>query len=190
MSILMLIEEPGMSTETYDRTNAIVGIRGDADAPDGLISHVCAVTGDGLVIADVWESEAALTRFFEERLGAALAQVGMDAKPRIVPVHNLIAHGAGTAANVLLVWEADGFTPAAYDAITSKMPAHAGGGGDHPSVSHVAGTTETGMVFVDVWDSPESAGRFVEAQIAPAAGGELPVGEPRFMPVHFRIVGA
>jgi len=190
MPILMLIEVPGASTEAYDRVNELAEVQAAADAPDGLISHACAVTPDGLLIADVWESEAALNRFFEERLGAALAQVGLEAQPRIMPVHALIPHGAGTEANVLLVWESDGFTPAAYDAITSKMAAHLGDGSGHPGVSHVAATTDGGMVFVDVWDSPESAGRFVETQIAPAAGGELPVGEPRFMPVHNRIVAA
>ena len=87
MSILMLIEEPGVSTDTYDRVNVLAGVQSDGDAPDGLISHTCAVGADGVVIADVWASEAALQRFFEERLGAALAQAGVEATPRILPVH-------------------------------------------------------------------------------------------------------
>jgi hypothetical protein len=189
MSILLLMDAPGASVEAYDRTNELMGIRGDADAPEGLLSHCCGVDDTGLLVADVWESEAALNRFFEERLGAALAQTGLQTTPRILPLHNLIPQGAGTVPGVLLVWEADSFTPDAYDAITSKMAAHRGDGSGHPAVSHAAATTGGGMVFVDIWDSPESAGRFLETEIGPAAGGDLPVGKPRFVQVHNRLVG-
>ena len=190
MPVMLLMDAPGASTEAYDRTNELMGIRGDADAPAGLISHCCGVDDQGLVVVDIWESEAALDRFFEERLGAALAQTGLVATPRIMPVHNLIRQGAGTVPGVLLVWEADGFTPDAYDALTGTMPAHVGDGSAHPAVSHAAATTDGGMVFADVWDSPESAGRFVETQIAPAAGGDLPEGAPRFARIHNRMRGA
>ena len=190
MSILLLMNAPGASTEAYDRTNELMGIRGDTDAPPGLVSHCCGVDDQGIVAVDVWESEEALNRFFEERLGAALAQTGLAATPRIMPVHNLIRQGAGTVPGVLLIWEADGFTTDAYDAITANLAAHEGDGSAHPAVSHVAATTEGGMVFVDVWDSAESAARFVETQIAPAAGGHLPEGAPRFTRVHNRMRGA
>ena len=191
MAILMVLDAPGMSTETYDELNNSMGIHSDADAPAGLISHTCGVDEAGVVVADVWESEEALNRFFAERLGAALAQAGAaDHQPRIMPVHNLIRQGAGTDAGVLLVWEAESFSPEEYDALTANMSAHSGDGSTHPAVSHVAATTDGGMVFSDVWDSPESAGKFVESEIAPAAGGNLPDGAPRFARVHNRMVGA
>lgn len=190
MAILMVLDAPGMSTETYDQINSSMGIHGDEDAPAGLISHTCGVDDAGIVVADVWESEDALNRFFEDRLGAALAQAGAaDSQPLIMPVHNVIRKGAGTHAGVLLIWDADGFTPDGYDAITANMDAHAGDGSNHPGVSHAAAVRDGGMVFSDVWDSTESAGRFVETHIAPAAGGELPAGEPRFARVHNRMVG-
>jgi len=188
MPILMLIEVPNTSTETYDRANEIASV--NDEVPEGLISHVAAVEGDTLVVADVWESEAALNRFFEERLGAALAETGMDAQPRIFPVHNHIAQGAGTDANVLVLWEADGFTPEAYDDVTSKMAAHGGDGSSHPGVSHVAGVTDEGMVFVDVWGSEEEIQRFLEEEIQPAAGGATPPGRPRFARVHNVLTGS
>jgi len=191
MSILMLLDAPGASVEAYDRTNELLDVRGNPDAPQGLISHCCAVDDKGLVVADVWDSEAALNRFFEERLGAALAQAGIEtAPPRIMRVHNLIRQGAGTVPGVLMIWEADGFTPEAYDAITSNMAAHVGDGSGHPAVSHVAATTESGMVFADIWDSPESMGRFLKTEVGPAAGGRLPEVEPRFARVHNRMLGA
>jgi len=187
MPILMLIEVPGMSTDTYDRTNEMAGA--ERDLPEGLISHVAAVEGDTLIVADVWESEEMINRFFEERLGAALAANGVDAQPRFYPVHNHIAKGSGSDARVLLVWEAEGFTPEAYDDLTSKMESHGGDGGSHPSVSHIAAVSDDGMVFVDVWGSPEEIQRYLEEEIIPAAGGATPPGQPRFAQVHNTLAG-
>jgi len=188
MPILMIIEVPGMSTDTYDRTNEHAGA--EEDVPEGLISHVASVEDDTLIVADVWESEGAINRFFEERLGAALAANDVEAHPRFFPVHNHIVRGAGSHPGVLVLWEADGFTPPVYDELIAKMPAHGGDGSAHPSYSHVAGVTDDGMVFVDVWDSPESIQRFLEEQIIPAAGGATPPGQPRFARVHNAFAGA
>lgn len=95
MAILMMIEFGGTTVEQYDRVNEILGIRGDEDAPDGLLSHTCSVDGDGLVIVDVWESEGQLQRFVDERLGAALREAGVpQAQPRILPVHNSLGVAA------------------------------------------------------------------------------------------------
>jgi hypothetical protein len=91
MAVLMVLEVPGGTVKQYERANELMGITGDDDAPDGLVSHVAAVTEAGIVIADVWESEVALETFFEERAGAALAEAGMpEAKPHVARVHNHI----------------------------------------------------------------------------------------------------
>ena len=45
------------------------------------------------------------------------------------------------------------------------------------------------MVFVDVWDSPESVGDFFEENVNPATaatGTDLGSAEPKFVPVHNR----
>jgi hypothetical protein len=139
----------------------------------------------------VWESEEDLNRFVTEQVGPAMQQVGApQAEPRVLPVHNLIRQGAGTNPGVILIIDSDGFTPDDYDGVTGKMEAHRGDGSNHPAVSHVAALTDNGMVFVDVWDSPESFGRFAEEQLGPAAAGvSIPPMEPRFVPLHKRIVG-
>jgi len=192
MAILMMLDLDGATAEQYEQVNESMGIRGDDDAPDGLVSHVCAVTDGGLIIADVWESQEALDRFFESRLAGALQKAGVQqGQPRILSVHNTIAQGAGTQAGVLMIIESDAFGPELYDRLTARMPAHAGDGSAHPAVSHVAALAGSGMVFVDVWDSPESFGRFAEEAIAPASEGEdVPALEPRFAPVHNRLRSA
>ncbi len=190
MAILMMLDLDGATVEQYDQVNESMGIQGDDDAPDGLVSHVCAVTDGGLTIADVWESQEALDGFFGSRLAGALQQAGVQqGQPRILPVHNTIAQGAGTEAGVLMIIESDAFGPALYDRLTARMPAHAGDGSAHPAVSHVAALRgDGGMVFVDVWDSPESFGRFAEEALAPASEGEdMPALEPRFVLIHNRL---
>ena len=77
MAVLMTLEVPGGTTAQYDRTNEIMGIARGHDAPPGLIVHTCAVTDDGIVVVDVWDSVSSLDEFAHNRLGAAFAEAGM-----------------------------------------------------------------------------------------------------------------
>jgi heme-degrading monooxygenase HmoA len=189
MTVMMIAELPGTTTAQYDQVNEKLGIRGPGDEPEGLIQHVAGDTGDGLLIVDVWESQEAFERFFGEGGAAqAIAEVGAPpVEPRIMPVHNMIRRGAGTQENVFLVIDAEGFSPELYDDLITRMPAHAGDGSAHPAVSHVAAKSDDGMVFVDVWDSPESFQRFAEEQLASAAPDmDMAALQPRFVPLHNR----
>ena len=188
MAILMMMEGSGVTADQYRGLNSEMGIHGDGDAPDGLVSHVAGHDGESLVVADVWESPELLDTFFHERLGPALQKVGIEAPPpRILPVHD-VTPGSGSHAGVLVVIDVPGFGVDTYDAMRTHMPAHTPGGPGHPAVSHVAAITEGGMLIVDVWESPEAFGKFAEEQIAPA-GAAVGVGplEPRFVPVIGRI---
>jgi heme-degrading monooxygenase HmoA len=186
MAVLMVLEAPGGTVEQYERANQLMGITGDDDAPAGLVSHVAAVTEDGIVVADVWESEAALETFFEERAGAAFAEAGMpEAKPRVAQVHDHIPQGAGTEPGVLVYIEIDELSPDQYDQMIGGMDAHSADA-NHPAVSHVAAVTEDGGFLVaDVWESPQAFADFAESQVAPA-GESVGMGpiEPRFATVH------
>ncbi|MGZ4385372.1 MAG: hypothetical protein ACXVZO_00455 [Gaiellaceae bacterium] len=187
MAVIMMFEAPGASLGDYEEVNAVLGIQGDDDAPDGLIWHAACQTNDGVQIVDVWESEQKLGRFFEDRLQAALAQVGIEpAEPRIVPVYKLYPRGSGSYPGVLAVIEIDGLGSDVYDRMASGMEAHSADDGSRlPAVAHTAGVTENGMLIVDVWDSPESFARFAESQIAPAGrAAGLGSFEPSFLPIH------
>jgi heme-degrading monooxygenase HmoA len=184
MAIVMRMEAPGGTLEQYDKANEIIGIEGDADAPDGLIFHVAGKGPDGIVIIDVWESEEKLNRFFEEKAGAALAQAGLEAgPPEIMPLHSMIPQGAGTQGNVIM----EARTPidqAEYDRMVTQIPSHAGDGSGHPVVTHIAAVDADGTVYVaDLWESPEAFAAFAQEEIVPAAqeGMEL---SPSFHPVH------
>ena len=81
MSVVMFLDLPGVTTEQYDRLNEAMGITGPEDEPDGLISHVCATTDQGLLICDVWRSQEELEDFQRNRLGPAAAQLGLPQGP-------------------------------------------------------------------------------------------------------------
>jgi hypothetical protein len=192
MSVLTVMEAPGATTADYDRANEIMGIRGDADAPEGLVQHVAASDGSSLVIVDVWETREHLALFTADRLAPALAEVGIRAQGevRTLPVHNMLT-GKGTDAGILMLIEIKDLGPEAYDQMVAKMDAHVGDGTEHPCTTHVAALTESGGVFVaDLWESPEAFGKFAEEQIGPA-GASVGLGpiEPTIVPVHNWIKG-
>jgi hypothetical protein len=107
VAIMMILEWEGVSPEQYARVNETMGIASDADAPDGLISHVAAIDEHGeMAIVDLWESEQALGSFVENRLGPALAEAGIpQSQPRIHPVHNQMH--SPVEGNVLILIEVD-----------------------------------------------------------------------------------
>jgi len=190
MAVLMMLELPGATVEQYERTNEILGIAGDEDAPEGLISHAVGPTDDGILIVDVWDSPESLERFFES-VGPAMEEVGApEAQPRVLPVHNHF-EGAGADSGVLMIAEIDDFGPDTYDEMVASMDEHVDPS-QHPATQHTAAVNESGgMVVVDIWESPEAFGEFAQTAIAPAgeAAGMAPF-EPRFVPVHNHMKGA
>jgi heme-degrading monooxygenase HmoA len=193
MAVMMIMDAPEGTIDEYERTNEIMGLHGDEDAPEGLIQHVAASDGNGLLIVDVWESEDAFGRFYEQRLGPALEQTGVAASAGEptppMQVHNRRT-GQGKQPNVLILIDVDGLTTDQYDQMAARMPAHADGGSDGPWFAHTAAKKDGGVVVADVWDSPESFGRFAEAEIGPAAqeAGMGPI-EPRMVPIHNLLTG-
>jgi hypothetical protein len=168
MHVLMTIEVPGGTTAQYDRTNADLGIAGDGDLPAGLVAHTCAVTDDGIVVVDVWDSADSLEQFARDRLSAALAESGLGAAtPRISAVHNLL-FGTGREPNVLVLLHAAGVTADEYDALLARLPSYAGDGENHPAVIHVAAVEEDGLLTAGLWDSEAAYKEFAQTQLFPA----------------------
>jgi hypothetical protein len=166
MAVLMTLELPGGTTAQYDRTNELLGIAGERDAPAGLVVHTCAVTDDGVVIVDVWDSLGSLDDFAANRLGAAFAQAGMPpGTPHISPVHELL-FGAGEEPNVLVLLHIAGATGDEYDATVAKMPSHTAGQA-HPAVVHVAAVDTDGLHVAGLWDSEAAYMDFAQHRLLP-----------------------
>jgi hypothetical protein len=82
MAIAAVFEFPGESVEKYQR----VFDAGDAivNQPDRLY-HVCYRTDTGFTVIDVWADEQSFAAFGQV-LGPAVRQAGLDAKPAVHPV--------------------------------------------------------------------------------------------------------
>jgi heme-degrading monooxygenase HmoA len=193
MAVLMIIDWQGASVDDYDRVNEQMGIRSDADAPEGLLVHTAAIDDAGnLIIADVWESEAALGQFAQARLMPAAHEVGLptDEKPRIFTVHNRL-RGKSPDAKVLTIVQLDGATTGDYDGLAAEMPdEHTDG--SHPSHEHVAAHDGETLIVVDQWPSVEEFNQFVQDRVAGAAqeiGANLSSMQVRTAQIHNQIHG-
>jgi hypothetical protein len=90
MPVAMMIENPNVNQEIYEKVRAAVGL----EAPAGGIVHIAGPgpTG-GWRVVEVWESEEDAQRFFRERLFPAFQQVGVEpppTPPQFWPVHNIM----------------------------------------------------------------------------------------------------
>jgi hypothetical protein len=166
MSVLMTLEAPGGTTAQYEQTYRSLGIAGGDDAPPGLVVHTCAVTDDGILIVDVWDSVSSLDEFARNRLGPALTEAGLvTGPPHISPVH-LLLYGTGTEPNVLVLLHASGVTAEEYDALVARMP-FVVSGAEHPAVLHVAAIEPDGVHTAGLWDSEAAYREFAQSQLFP-----------------------
>jgi hypothetical protein len=88
MAIVALFEVTGCDTAKYDeviRRLTEMGLR----EPDGQLYHVCYGDRQRLQVLDVFESQAQLDAF-GARLGPILQEMGIEAKPTIHEVYNII----------------------------------------------------------------------------------------------------
>ncbi|GHB51886.1 hypothetical protein GCM10010347_22160 [Streptomyces cirratus] len=95
MAVLLRLALPGVATEKYEALNT--KLRQTPGILDGCVFHVCAKTGDGLEVFDVWESEQQL-KAFQEKMVPIAAGLGwpQTGEPEILQVHNLWIPGSGS----------------------------------------------------------------------------------------------
>jgi hypothetical protein len=89
MAILLSMEWPGVTEAQYEA--AMRELNMDVDPPPGGVIHLATFMNGGLLVVDVWESEAAFQTFAETRMMPAARKVGITAEPRVevAPLHNL-----------------------------------------------------------------------------------------------------
>jgi hypothetical protein len=87
MSYAIVLRFENVSEDQYWAVNEALGIDRDftQNLPDGLLVHTGGpVDGGGWVVSEVWASKAAQEAFMAERLGAALAAVGVPAPVQVI----------------------------------------------------------------------------------------------------------
>lgn len=77
---------PGVQEETVRRIEDEIG----AEQPEGCVAHVSGPCEGGWRIIDVWEDEAAMRRFHQERLFPAITRVtGSAPSPDAVEIRKV-----------------------------------------------------------------------------------------------------
>ena len=97
MAVGLRIKLPGVKAEEFDRVDAAIDVRGNH--PDGLIFSASGPVEDGWRVIDVWESRAHFDAFAAERIGPAVAAVGVSVQPDIAefPVHEYVSRASDSA---------------------------------------------------------------------------------------------
>jgi hypothetical protein len=99
MAEMLILEFEGVTESDYRSVSAQLGFdpdTGEGDRPAGQITHLSGLTEDGrLVIVETWTSREAQAEFMEKRLGAAMAQGGVTATPKVTWLIVIGSQGGG-----------------------------------------------------------------------------------------------
>ena len=90
MAVAFLVDASGTTQERYDQV--IETLQRAGITAQGRIFHVAGpMEGGGWRVVEVWESQEAVNKFFQE-LGPALQKAGIPAtQPQFWPVHNMLS---------------------------------------------------------------------------------------------------
>jgi hypothetical protein len=87
--VAMMVENPNVTQEIYDKVRAHLGL----EEPAGGIFHAAGQGPNGWRVIELWESEEDAFRFLQERLKPAWDAVGVTGpppQPQFWPVHNVM----------------------------------------------------------------------------------------------------
>ena len=88
MAVGVLFDGAGVSKAQYDAVNQQV--TPGNKKPPGLLYHVAGTSEGGLCVVEVWESQEALQKFVDEKLGAALQEANINIQPKFFQVINIM----------------------------------------------------------------------------------------------------
>jgi hypothetical protein len=87
MAYGLVLQFEGVGRAQYDAVNKALGIdpaKAGGPWPAGLLTHAAGPTPAGWVVIEVWDAKASQQKFMADRLGAALAQGGVNVVPQVV----------------------------------------------------------------------------------------------------------
>jgi quinol monooxygenase YgiN len=85
---IALLFGPGITESQYDQVHEEV--TPDNKAPAGMLFHVGAQGETGFYVVEVWESQEAAGKFFQDKLGQALQRANINLQPQFLQVHNVM----------------------------------------------------------------------------------------------------
>jgi ketosteroid isomerase-like protein len=160
MTVIAEVVLRGITQEQYDAVRARTGWL--ERRPDGGLAHLTWWEGADCHNADAWESEAAFGAFGEQRLGPAMASLGLDVQPEVTfhPAHEVYTPRAGVIAAT-----ATPNVAAAGNADLARSGYAAFGAGDIPAVlgmfaDDLVWSTPASIPFGGIYRGPQGAGEF------------------------------
>ena len=99
MAIMAIYRSRDIDRETYNRFRAAVPIE---PIPKGAISHHVGFDDEeGLLVVDIWETEAQLNTFLEERLYPGARKLDLTVvEPRVLQLHALWTADDAARSNI------------------------------------------------------------------------------------------
>jgi hypothetical protein len=96
MAVVVNVVIPGLTRDQYDALRASTNWL--EKPPDGGLSHVTWWEGDDCHNLDTWEDETSFVAFGQDRLGPAIAALGIHAEvnPVFRPAHEVFLPAAKT----------------------------------------------------------------------------------------------
>jgi quinol monooxygenase YgiN len=82
MAVGVAFQGTGVSQDQYQQV--FDQVAPDGQLQPGMLYHAAGVSPDGVVVVEVWESQEALQRFFQEQLGQALLQANITVQPTVI----------------------------------------------------------------------------------------------------------
>jgi len=100
MAVAFKMKFEGATLDQYDQVMDMMGLTRNGPGPDGAIFHWVAQTDDGILVVDVWESDAQFEKFAKEQIRPYTPQVGITDEPKMTrfEVHNMLGVPAAAAA--------------------------------------------------------------------------------------------
>ena len=92
MPIAMVFDLPGMTQSQYDQIRgAVASGNRTSDISAGMLYHIAGPTENGWRVIEVWDSQEAADRFFQDKLASQFQQANLQlAQPQVIPVHNIM----------------------------------------------------------------------------------------------------
>ena len=87
MAVALVFNGVGVTQAQYEQV--LNEVNPDGKVAPGVIFHVAGPAADGWRVVEVWESQEALNKFFQDKLAAALQKANISVQPEVFPVHNM-----------------------------------------------------------------------------------------------------
>jgi hypothetical protein len=88
MAVALVFNGVGVTQAQYEQV--LHEVNPDGKVAPGVIFHVAGPATDGWRVVEVWESQEALDKFCQDKLGAALQKANISVQPEVFPVQNMM----------------------------------------------------------------------------------------------------